>query len=328
MRLCGLFGYLLRITLKNLTRKQQSRFLQLPPELLYDIWDELPLPEKIQLSQVCGILWYTFHSRCLSAYRQATSGERLNCLVVLGDKLPDHRFCAYCLALHPINPKDLPSLYGYKYLKSCPAPEPACNRHNLAPFYTLAFQHVQLAMKYTHLKNCHQNYRASIMQKFTRSWAHIYSMRLQFIAEPRIVQGKFLLMATLVFHQTSESALLSSLSKAPFCFCAHVGAMGMRRLPENHLLNAVLRASQKADDQHDSACEIHSCSQCPTEFTIVFTQGKATFTVWQDLGTCASPEDPYWKSHIWSISNSIFDGPFSPYRHGSIREMYYNGNPC
>lgn len=229
-----------------------------------------------------------------------------------------------CDALRPINPNDLPSLYDYKYLKS---PEPACNRHNLAPFYTLAFQHVRLAVKYTHLDNCHQNYRASIMQKFTRSWAQIYSMRLQFIAEPRIVQGRFLLKATLVFHQISKSTLLSSLSEAPFCFCAHVGAMGMRRLPENTLLNAVLHASQKADGEHDSACEVHSCSQCPTNFTIVFTQGRATFTVWQDLGTGASPEDAYWKSHIWSTSNSIFCGPSFPYRHGSIRRQFYNGNP-
>lgn len=86
MHLHRLFDHLLRITHKKTTSKQQSRFLQLPPELFYGIWDKLPPPEKILLSQVCGILWRTLRLRCLSAYRQATSGERLNCLTTLGNK--------------------------------------------------------------------------------------------------------------------------------------------------------------------------------------------------------------------------------------------------
>ena len=298
MYLCGLFDSLFHIRSKYITRKQKSRFLQLPLELLLDIWDEVQLPETILLSQVCRALRDTLHARCLSAYAQATSKECLRSLAILGNIPPDHRSCTRCLALHPINPKDLPSAYGLDYRQSCPAPEPARSCHEMMPVYAIAFQHVQLAMKYTHLQHHHQDYRANLMRKFTSTWPSICPRRLRFIAEPRIIQGKLFLMAAIIYNQKSESSLLFNLSRANLSLCAHIGLKGAVSQDSDVLLSAVRRASQMADDPYGSIRDIYSCDKCPTDYSIHYEQEKAIFCVWQDLGAGASPADPYRQSHL------------------------------
>ena len=245
-------------------------------------------------------------------------------LAILGNILPDHRFCLPCLALHPINPKDLPSAYGLAYLRSCRAPEPARRRHESMPVYAIVFQYMQLAMKYTHLQHHQQDYRANLMRRFASTCPFIRSMRLRFIAEPRIVRGKFLLMATITFDQKSESSLLSNLSRANLTLCAHIGLKEAYSQDSDVLLSAVRRASQMADD--GSTRDIYSCDKCPTDYSIHYNQERAMFSVWQDLGAGASPTDPYWQSHLWRDDNNGFLGLIFPYKHGSIRDLYYSSN--
>lgn len=316
-----LLAFFSRTTSKKAV-KQNSPFLDLPLDLVYDIFDELHLPERVLLSQTCRDLWYTLRSQCLLAIRQATAVERLECLAALGDVLPDHRLCTSCRSLHLLDPKDLP-VTGYdKFHKPCPALETTWSRHRLMPYYAIAFRHVQLAIKYTRFKDIHQDYRASILQRFAVSIPQFDSMGLIFGAEPIIVSGRFILMTIFVFYTAIEPISFSILSRAHFQICPHLGAGGPL-IPDNRLLAAIRLASNVADGQLGSHQEVHSCDRCPTDFRITIKDRQATLYVWQDLGAGTSPLDPYWRSHIWDEGNGLFKGTKFKYEHGSIRDLYH-----
>lgn len=299
--------------------KQNSSLLDLPLDLLYDILDQLQLPEKLLLSQTCRDLWCTLRSQCSSAIQQATAVERLECLAVLGDMLPDHRFCTSCRALHHLDTKDLPTMRNDIFHRPCPAPEAMWSRHRLMPYYSIAFRHVQLAIKYTRLTRVHQEYRARILQKFTISIPPFYS----FTAEPSIIQGRFILMSTWAFPKAVGPMAVSTLSQMHFQICPHLGK-GISLIPENPLIAAIRFASNVADGQHGVLQDENSCDRCPTDFMISVEDKRAILCVWQDLGAGTSSADPYWRSHIYSKENNLFKGTSFSYEHGSVREFYYS----
>ena len=170
----SLLGFFRRTAKKKDAVKQDSLFLNLPLAPVYDIFDELQLAQKIWLAQTCRDMWYILRHQCSSAMRQATVEERLECLTRLGNILPDHRLCTSCPALHILDPKDLPVV---RY-DNCPSPESAWDFRYLALCYSLAFRHVQLAVKYTRVKDYYQDYRAIILQPFRITIPKFYSMRL------------------------------------------------------------------------------------------------------------------------------------------------------
>lgn len=242
-RLLTLFSRLIR---NRRTVKQDSRFLDLPLTLIYDIFDELQLPEKILLSQTSRDLWYSLRYKCSSVMQKATAVERLSCLAVLGSILPDHRLCTYCRALHLVDLKDLPVTALDNPHRPCPAPETPWDRHRLMCYYSIAFRHVQMALKYTRLGDLHQGYRASILQTFTTSFPISQSMKLKFTAKSTIVNGRFLLMTTFLYYEVDGLISYSQFSQLHFRFCAHLGA-GKFLKPDNPLFTAVRLASDVAD---------------------------------------------------------------------------------
>lgn len=315
-----LLSFLSRTTRKTKAVKQKAFLLNLPLALVYDIFDELQLAEKVLLSQTCRDLWYTLRCQCSSAMAQATAVERLKCLALLGDILPDHRLCTSCRSLHLLDPKDLPDTHHDKLYLSCPAPETMCSRHCFMPFYPIAFRHVQLAIKYTRLDGVHQDYRADILRKFTTFIPHFCSMRLNFGADPVIIRGRFILMTVFTFYTAVEPISSSNLSQAYFQICPHLGA-GSPLIPDNTLLAAARFASN--DGQRGLHQELHSCDRCPTDFRIEIYDRRATLCVWQDLGDGSSPADPYWRSHIRDEGNNLFKGKKISYEHASVRMFYY-----
>lgn len=324
MHIRQLFAILFRRGRKQDTVKQNSYFLDLPVDLIYAFFDELQLPEKVLLSETCRDLWYILRHQCASATREATAIERLECLAVLGDILPDHRCCASCSTLHRLDPKDLPVMSNDKFYMPCPAPEPVRSRHRLMSQYSIAFRHVQLAIKYTRLRDTHQDYRASVMQRFTTSIPQFYSMRLIFSANPTIICGRFILMSTFIFYTPAEQISLSDITRAHFQICPHLGASGPL-LPYNRLLSAIGSACKVAAGQPGLHKSVYSCYQCPTDFTVAIHPRSVSLLVWQDLGAGVSPADPCWHSHIWTDENNRVMGTKFNYEHGSIKKMYYSG---
>ncbi len=312
MYIRSLLGFFRRTAKKKDAVKQDSLFLNLPLALVYDIFDELQLSEKILLSQTCRDLWYILRHQCSSAMRQVTVEERLECLTRLGNILPDHRLCTSCPALHILDPKDLPVV---RY-DNCPSPESAWDFRYLTLCYSLAFRHVQLAIKYTRLKDYHQDYLAKILQPFRITIPKFYSMRLTFAAIPVIIHGRFILMKASIFNAAVEPISFSTISKAPFGICPHLSIW----LPvqDNPLLEAMRSAC------NDGQCGLHSCDRCPTDYRIITDCRGATLYVWQDLGAGTCPADPYWRSHIYGEDSSRYRGTKFNYQHGSVKDLYYS----
>lgn len=233
---------------------------------------------KVLLSQTCRALWYPLRCKSSSAVEEATAVKRLECLAVLRDILPDRRLCTFCRALHLLDPKNLPVTGFDRFYKPCPAPETIWSRHRLMPYYAIAFRHVQLAMKYTRLEGIHQDYRASILQRFTISIPRFYSMRLKFTAEPLVVHGKFILMTIFAFYEDVGPISFSTLSQAHSQFCSHLDA-GNFLHPNNPLLAAIRFAFNEADGQRDLHQKVHSCDRCPTDYSIVIKDRRATLYI-------------------------------------------------
>jgi len=308
--------------------KQKSPLLDLPLDLIFSIFDELRWPEKVVLSQTCRDLWHQLRPKCSSTLREATAIQRLEYLTTLGHILPDHYLCAGCCALHLVDPKDIPvtgcDVYGHNlYRTRCPLPEPLWSRHRSYRKYAMAFRHVQLAIKYSRMKGVHQHYRARIMQKSVVSHPQYYSIGMTFVAEPIIVYGRFILMTMFEFYEGLEEVSYSTLVQIPVLFCPH-HSIGTFTNHNDAFVTSLRSAFRRSSDTCRPCYRAYSCDRCPSDYSIVIKDKKALISIWHDLGTGVSPEDPYWQSHIWDDKNNHYKGTQFPYQHGSIFRMYYS----
>lgn len=196
-----------------------------------------------------------------------------------------------------------------------PSPLDALLRHSISP--CAAGNEV-----YPRLEGIHQDYRASILRRFTISIPRFYSMRLNFTAEPLVVHGKLILMTIFAFYEDVGSISFSTLSQAHFQFCPHLGA-GRLFHPDIPLLAAIRFTFNEADGQRGLHQKVHSCDRCPTDYSIAIKDRRATLYIWQDPEAGTSPTDPYWRCHILDEVNQ-FNGTKFGYEHGSVRGLYYS----
>ena len=304
--------------------QQNSRFLDLPLDVTYAIIDELPLSSKILLSQICRALWYQMRERCFSALRQSAGEQRLETLTDLGNLLPDQHLCVTCNALHRIDYDDFPANKDKGILKSnrpCSSSEFWENTHCIA-FYANAFRHVQLAAKYTHMNTSHQFYRERLLQKYETSRSDFESLALKFIAEPRVILNRYILMTACIFSAGSKPFSFESVSKIPIHFCPHSCFGPLADSVEYPFGAAVQQAFHSLKDERGAQPKLFSCDRCPTDISILVKEDEAYIVCWSDLGTGKSSQDPCWQSHLWSLRNNCDKGSSFEYKHGSVCALY------
>lgn len=309
--------------LRQRNGQPDSELLNLPLDLVYNIFDELQLHEKILFSQSCRTLWYAFRQKCSVAIRKATNDERLESLALLGDILPDRWLCTFCRALHLVDRRDIPVTGYEKYYRPCQASEDMWSGHHLMTYYAIAFRHIQLAMKYTRLPDIHQIYRKKILKRFTICLRRFYSMKLDFFAEPKIISNRFLLMFSFAFSETITRLSYETVSQAKIDLCPHLYLGEVRVGPANPLETALRAAFDMADSHRRPHEAFHSCHRCPTDFSIAVKEKKTIITNWMDLGAGMRPEDPFWRSHLELPGHTPF-GPDLSFEHGSVRELYHS----
>ena len=302
--------------------KQTSNLSHVPLDILLLVVDHLTLPERILLSQSCQGLWRVLRIQCSDGFKQASIDEQRRCLAVLGDSLPDHRYCEACHRLHALSLQDLydvPSATDVQYFGFCPALDCITTRHCMHRDYAVAFRHVQLAIKFTRLKQHHQNYRSLLLQDYVQCLPSYYSMSLQFQASPNIVDGRFLLMTLYTFQ--SDSMSIAKLLRAGVVLCPHLTL----RQPDEHYLSLYTSVCDAFERLPSGLSKSSCCKKCPTDYSVKASKGGFEFNVWQDLGDGRSTKDPYWTSHLWSeidSTKSDFD-----YEKGSIRKRWYKARP-
>lgn len=106
--------------------------------------------------------------------------------------------CIKCNILHPVQPDDVPK---FDKLVSPPPPLMPHTRPNVwscaCPqyFYAVMFHHVQLALKYSRMKEKHQDCRTNILQNFEIRPVGSPIIK-SFAAKPEVVNARFILLAT------------------------------------------------------------------------------------------------------------------------------------
>ncbi len=181
--------------------KQKSAFLDLPIDIIFSVCDELPVSANISLSQTCEAMRYVLRSKCSSQLQATGPEDRFNTLAELGNLLPDNYHCIECNTLHPVDPDDIPdwtNWYRYRH-HSYRAPGLFYDHVHPQDYYAVAFHHVQLALKYSRMKEKHQDFRRNILQNF-KIRPFRSSIIKTFAAKPKVVNARFILLATYVLY--------------------------------------------------------------------------------------------------------------------------------
>ena len=308
--------------------EQKSAFLDLPIDILFSICDHLPLSAKILLSHTCKAMWYALRSKCSSQLKAMAREDRFNTLTELGNLLPDYSHCIKCNILHPVEPDDIPNLtnwYRRSRRHSCCTPSHTYDHVRPQYLYAVSFHHVQLALKYSRMKQKHQDYRSNILQKFEIRPAGSPIIK-SFTAKPKVVNARFILLATHVLYvgPLRDAAKMNRDNYIMFCPHHHFGLGGTG--PGNFVAALLQKAVINAADMQYQHTELFSCDRCPTDYSVVVENDEAVLKTWQDLGNGFSVEDPSWQSHLWSYQNGIPTGLQFNYEHGSISKMYNGGD--
>lgn len=124
-----------------------SFLLDLPLEIVQEIFDYLSLPAQILFSQTCTALHNVFFHQCLLSMRSVPHEQRLHALVELGRILPNKSVCFVCTALHKIDINDTPiDKTRDVFYRACYCPstesEVTQRRYECTGHYSISFRHV------------------------------------------------------------------------------------------------------------------------------------------------------------------------------------------
>lgn len=190
-------------------------------------------------------------------------------------------------------------------------------------FYAVSFHHVQLALKYSRMKEKHQDCRRNILQNFEIRPVSSPIIKA-FAAKPKVVNARFILLTTYVLYAgpLRDAAKKDYDKYIMFCPHHHFGiGTGLGNSFAANLQKAVINAATMQNQN----TELFSCERCPTDYSVLVEDDEAVVKAWHDLGNGLSAEDPSWRSQLYSRQNGIFRGLQFNYEHGSISKMY---NSC
>ncbi|KAK0510124.1 hypothetical protein JMJ35_007518 [Cladonia borealis] len=304
--------------------EQTSAFLDLPIDILCSICDELPLSAKIILSHTCKAMWYMLRSKCSFQLKAIGREDRSNTLTELGNLLPDNYHCINCNMLHPVEPDNIPNLTNwYRRRHLCRAQYQTYNYVHPQHSYAVLFHHVQLALKYSRMKEKHQNYRRNILQNFEIRPVGSPIIKT-FAAKPKVVNARFILLTTYILYAGPLRDAAKTDNDKYIMFCPH-HHFGIGTGPGNSFAAMLQKTVINAATMQDQHTELFSCDRCPTDYSVVVEDDEAVLNAWHDLGNGFSVEDPSWQSHLYSDQNGLSKGLQFNYEHGSISKMY---NSC
>lgn len=287
--------------------------LDLPPVVTLEITQKLNLPSRILLSQTCKEMRAYLSPKCLSTFAMISPAARLKCRSMLEDHLPDYWLCYECNQLHLVDLEDIPAskeamLIERPYSEPCAAAEPRSSRHRLTTRYALANRHVRLAVKYERMVG-HQReeYLEKLLQGFEYSTS-IFSTFYRFSVKPEVIGGHFLVKAThsykpMYSYQPTEGPELD--------LCPHLTAKIdwiSRGSPCVSVKGSGIdvEGDKMSYDGHE--IKVHCCARCPLDYLVSLGTDERPDEIylrtWTDYGAGLTPNDPYWRSHIFNATES------------------------
>jgi hypothetical protein len=291
-------------------KRQSSKLLDLPTELLLCMDKNLPLSGRYMLRQTCRALRSLLSTSCMREVALQSPSQRLMFLSSVAATRPDYILCGRCHAIHTVNINDVPTS-PWDNCYHCEARHPA---YEYGLGYRLRFHHVQLAIKYS---------RLGIQQRLLKLLKpHFFRLTLfeaaTYIAEPKIVDGQFFLFSQWSIRPLKASFLPSSAPDVEICPHLHLRHHGTSRF---NPLDSQMRALLGRRD--DGWCSF-SCRRCPTDYELAVSPVLISIRLWQCSGSPQSPLDISWRVLVEGDDN-MGQGLTVEHAPGSIRTSFLRG---
>ncbi|KAL7813708.1 hypothetical protein V8C26DRAFT_436255 [Trichoderma gracile] len=309
-------------------RRNQSRnILQLPLETLLLIIDNLALHDRFLLSHTCRAFRHITAQDWRAAVPRLPFQDRINFWAGLAYTLPGFWVCSKCCKLHPIHTSDFPMCLRSSRGQWFPCAVDHSHRYG-GDYFQIQHHHIQLALKLSRRGNMHQKYLAELMSTCIYPTHKLKRFKQSYKAEPRIINGQFLLRESNLENSRNLKRLILSAR-------AQVANLTQRELM------AIFRGATLVEDEIDLALEspgwwrFNSCMRCHTDFGVMVTPDKRTATIqaWHNFGVEGSPMDANWRAYTHDSYSTAYDSfvrngnaPLH-HRHGSVRELYYESTP-
>ncbi|KAL7924179.1 hypothetical protein ACQKWADRAFT_287487 [Trichoderma austrokoningii] len=333
-------------------RNAYAAILQLPPDILLLISDNLALHDRFLLSHTCKTLWQVISQDWDIALSRLSFEDQMEFWVGLAYTLPNCRVCQKCCELHPIDTSDVPAAI-WTMMDRCAPCSIDFSRGIEIDAYSVQHYHIQLALKLSRLGNIHQKYLAALMKPYTYTGTSSTSpLTESYAAEPRIINNRFILHEEWNrINNTSTALPLFPDDMLYLLVCPHMRMSGgpaksrsyreqfinyavhvnrLRQLDGSLLLKEFSLLEDGIALAYESPAQwiSGSCLRCPTDFAIMVSadERKATIRAWHDFGVEGSPMDISWNVHVGDDAQPWLNaGPYLDYPHGSIRELWLEG---
>ncbi|KAL6810694.1 hypothetical protein GGI42DRAFT_365240 [Trichoderma sp. SZMC 28013] len=301
------------------SQSQNSPILQLPVELLLNIFDFLPPYSRLLVYQTCRAFRAIIHQNFVTGRGVilVTLEHRLIYLTHLARSLPDRWVCAKCCMLHPTSRWDTPSSWwdtplSWLYRPRCgDGYDWSYDKHSESLNFfnhqlSISHRHIELTLKYTRLNNLKRAHQSHLKRLLTAH--HASSIR---VAKGIRLKGSFYPKVT---YLGVGSNLISQQSIDWIQICPHLAALGTFSLSRDHRMH-LGKIIYLAFAAPANTPIFESCSSCGTDFSVQASPKRATVCIWQDLGPEGSVYDPEWAAMVRETTK-IYHRP------GSIRELY------
>lgn len=315
------------------TRKQQHppcALLELPLDAVLLIAEQLPRQSQLVLAQTCRPLQVAVRRFLHRPGARLSRDEHLDYLACLARDLPNKWVCEECVGLHDVVLDDVPLSDWRKPKKKCEWLLPHVLFWSEPRAYEVHHRHVQLALKYTRARDKlnirHRAYLERLLAPVEDVSYHNRArpgvIPIRFSACPRVVGGRFLLLATWRYTKTDTVSIspevldYMGLCKHQFLYWARMRIFPfpweLRRLP------AIISTLTQAFEAPGDAEARGACPRCPVDFAAQASPDRVVLRVWWDLGPEDSPTDAVWQS-------LTSDHVEVSHRPGSVRELFESG---
>ncbi|EHK25096.1 uncharacterized protein TRIVIDRAFT_31775 [Trichoderma virens Gv29-8] len=308
--------------------KTRSYILQLPVELLVEIFSFLPPYSQLLIYQTCRPLRAIIHRYFLTGEGiLVTPNDRLLYLTHLARSLPDRWVCAKCFKLHQTCSWDTPSFRPKYYPKCGDGKNWDLERHDESQIffnyqYFLAHRHIELTLKYTRLesqKRIHQKHLKRLLTPYhapaTQRPADIdvaENILSQRSFYPKVVDGRYLLLTVQTYLGIGTTVSRQSIKF--IILCPHLCSFTSFRF-RNGLkldLDMILYMGFSAPLKFRS---FFPCLACSTDVCIQTSPERVVICTWQDLGPEGTVYDPNWEAIVRNTTSIHHEN-------GSIRGLY------
>lgn len=326
-------GFLAQLLRRLLSPRRTSKhlpkthILDLPAEVILLITDQLDRHDQFFLSQTCRPLRRLVGCDWEREMDRLSMAEKLDFWTGLAYNLPDRWACADCCRLHAVDSSDTPR-----------APRAPCHPHlsrGIGKHYSIQHYHIQLALKYHRLGKSHQKQLGRLMAPYASHSSLGSTLKKAYTAEPKIVNGRFVLREEWVFRDRIGRIPRQVLNYYCVMLCPHLLLSPIRPrsgdVPPSRWASQILCPAMEFEQLvtaafHAPGVDVYgSCHRCPTDYAILCTDPRTiSFRAWHDFGSHGSSQDLSWRAHVWTSENTPTGGLTLHHVPGSIRDLFLN----